>query len=141
MKTKSIFLLFVFSICFINFSFSQENKSKICFIRAPRHYGAEIRFNIFIDKKLVCKIHNNRYSIHEIEPGEHNFAIQAVGEELDAGAIKRSKTINVTAGKNFYFIINTASTGMGVQLLSFEEIMESSYKRSVKDLELENECL
>ena len=75
-------------------------KANIYFIRSTGYNGSLTAFTAFIDKQLVCKLNNKKYSIHQVEPGEHSFTVQFAGTEAKEKA--EPITINVEAGKTYY---------------------------------------
>jgi len=72
---KGVFLVVFFMSCSFA-AWSQTGTGKVHFIRSTGFYGSAVAFRVFIDDQLVCKLNNNRYSIHEIPVGQHNILVE-----------------------------------------------------------------
>ncbi|MVM39024.1 DUF2846 domain-containing protein [Spirosoma sp. HMF3257] len=56
--------------------FAQQESNataKVYFIHSNKFDGFSTPFDVSVDEKQVCKLHNKHYSIHEIAPGPHTF--------------------------------------------------------------------
>lgn len=72
---KGVFLVVFFMSCSFA-TWSQTGTGKVHFIRSTGFYGSAVAFRVFIDDQLVCKLNNNRYSIHEIPVGQHKILVE-----------------------------------------------------------------
>jgi hypothetical protein len=95
-------------------------------------------FTAFIDKQLVCKLNNNKYSIHQVDPGKHIFTVQFDGNEAKAKA--EPITINVEAGKTYY-VQMLLQASLVVSNLYCQEVTEMSAKTVLPSLKIDNDCM
>ncbi|MDN3677355.1 DUF2846 domain-containing protein [Flavobacterium paronense] len=137
MKTTKLFLLLIIAGLLTSLSYSQETKAKVYFIRSTGFQGSATAFTAFIDKQLVCKLNNKKYSIHELEPGEHVFTVQFGGKKAKEKA--EPITINIEAGKTYY-IQMIFQTGLFVNNLYCQEVTENSAKTILIDCVEDTEC-
>ena len=150
---KSIYqltMLILALFCFSNSSFSQEslkpthpsgnapastNKNgKVYFIRHTGHEGSAVTFKPVIDKEVVCKLGNKKYSIHEVSAGEHNFSVQFSGKQAEP------LTINIEEGKTYY-VYMVLQAGVMKTALYCIEITERSAKTFLEVCEQDATCL
>lgn len=117
---------------------SGDLKANIYFIRSTGFNGSLAAFTAFIDKQLVCKLNNKKYSIHQVDPGEHIFTVQFAGKQSKDKAEPIS--INVEAGKTYY-VQMVFQTGLLVNNLYCQEVTELSAKSVMSALSLDNDCI
>lgn len=113
-------------------------KATIYFIRATGFMTSVTPFTAFIDKQLVCKLNNNKYSIHQVDPGKHIFTVQFDGNEAKAKA--EPITINVEAGKTYY-VQMLLQASLVVSNLYCQEVTEMSAKTVLPSLKIDNDCM
>lgn len=79
---------------------SNADHGLVYFIRINNVMGAAEAFSAIIDDERVCKLNNNRYSVHKVSPGEHKFKAQYAGKK----GKKRAEVafIEIEAGKTYY---------------------------------------
>lgn len=116
---------------------NSDSKATIYFMRSTGHRGALVAYMAFIDKQLTCKLNNNKYSTHQVEPGEHIFTVQFLGKQANEKAEPIS--INVEAGKTYY-IQMVFQTGLLLNNLYCQEVTEMSAKGVMSTLSLDNNC-
>ena len=138
MKTVKLIILVLIGITFSNFSHSQVNIAKVYFIRSTGFQGSASAFTAFIDHQLVCKLNNKKFSIHQVEPGEHSFSVQFAGKQSKAKA--EQITINVEAGKTYY-IQMIFQTGVIKNNLYCQEVTENSAKTVLVNCVEDLKCL
>ena len=97
---NKILIVILASYITIQTGLSQE-KGKVYFMRStgfsaytPSGYSA------FIDDELACKLNNKRFSIHEVDPGEHEFSVQFSGKRSRDNAERID--IKIEEGKTYY---------------------------------------
>jgi hypothetical protein len=95
-------------------------------------------FNTFIDGELACKLNNNRYSIHQLPEGTHQFSVQFMGKKSKE-KIQRID-LNIQAGKTYYLQL-IYEHGALLDKLYLEEVTESTAKRLMGRLEEDKKCL
>lgn len=94
-------------------------------------------YSAFINDTLVCKLNNNRYSIHDVKPGKHEISVQYYGKESKDKAEPIS--INVEAGKTYYIQITQQAKGL-TQRIFPQEITESSTARLLEKCKMDANC-
>lgn len=110
--------------------------AKVYFMRSTGFSGSAQGFTVFIDDKIVCKLNNKRYSLHDIAPGTHQFSVQFAGKSAK-GKAERIE-INVEAGKTYYIQL-IFQTGFIKNNLYCQEVTESSAKTMLGSLK-EDSC-
>lgn len=66
-----------------------------------------MKFRLFVDGKLACKVPNNRYVKYPVTPGNHSIAVQTNGHEPWPATEKLD--VNMEAGKTSFYTIAMAS--------------------------------
>ena len=95
-------------------------------------------FPAFIDGELACKLNNNRYSIHQLSEGTHQFSVQFMGKK-SKDKIERID-LHIQAGKTYYMQMILEHKAL-VDKLFLEEVTESTAKRLMEKLEEDKKCL
>lgn len=138
MKTfKSLFLLLVIMTLTLA-GHSQDRYGRVYFIRSTGFQGSATAFTAFIDQQLVCKLNNKKFSIHLVEPGEHNFSVQFAGKQSKAKA--EQIQINIEAGKTYY-VQMVFQPGMIKNNLYCQEVTENSAKTILVNCVEDTKCL
>lgn len=117
---------------------SNEDKyGKVYFIRSTGFQGSAVAFTAFIDKQLVCKLNNKKFSIHNVKVGEHTFSVQFAGKNAKEKAeiIK----INIEEGKTYY-IQMVLQSGLLVNNLYCQEVTENSSKTVLSNCVEDTKC-
>ena len=75
---KFYFFLFILLTTFIHVK-AQSPKATVYLLRSdgPDLY---VPYFTYMDQVLLCKLGNGKYSVHEVEPGEHKFHTQYKGK-------------------------------------------------------------
>jgi hypothetical protein len=107
------------------------------FNRSAGFQGSGAGFTAFIEGELAYKLNNKRYSIHEVQPGEHRFTVQFAGKQAKEKA--EPITINVEAGKTYY-IQMIFQSGFFVNNLYCQEVTEASAKTILSSLKEDINC-
>ena len=102
---------------------SSKQNAKVYFLRSTGFQGSAQGFTTFIDDKVVCKLNNKRYSIHEVTPGTHYFSVQFAGKNSKEKAERIE--IELEAGK-IYYIQLIFQTGLLKNNLYCQEVTKSS---------------
>ena len=111
----------------------------VYFLRGKGHAGSATAFSALIDNERVCKLNNRRYSVHRVEPGEHEFKAQFGGKKGKEKA--EIAVIEIEAGKTYYLqMIMQAS--FWVNDVSAQEITRNSALRLFKEdkIKLDPNC-
>ncbi len=110
----------------------------IYFIRSTGLQGGAVPFSTFIDNQRICKLNNNRYSVHEINPGKHNITMQFRGKKPKGFG----KTFNIMPGHSYYFELDVRQMDrLGANYkLYFYEINKSKATSLMKSLKEDVKC-
>jgi hypothetical protein len=116
---------------------SQDKFGKVYFFRSTGFQGSAVAFTVFIDKQLVCKLNNKKFSIHNVKVGEHSFAVQFGGKTAKEKAeiIK----INIEEGKTYYIQL-VFQTGLLINNLYCQEVTENSAKTVLSNCVEDTKC-
>lgn len=140
MKTAyKLACLFIIQCCFCHISFSQDTPdddlpAKVYFIRHTGFEGSAVSFKAVINKEVVCKLANKRYSIHELPAGEHSFSVQFSGKQADP------LTMHIEPGKTYYLYM-VLQPGVMKTALYCIEITENAAQIFLKACEQHTKCL
>ena len=117
---------------------NQAKYGKVCFMRSTGFKGSAVPFNTFIDQQMVCRLNNKKFSVHNIEVGEHTFAVQFSGKtaKKEAETIK----INIEEGKTYYIQL-IYQTGFLYDNVLCQEVTENSAKVILTDCSEDTKCL
>ena len=138
MKTIKLVLLLIIGITFSISGHSQDKYARVYFIRSTGFQGSAAAFTAFIDQQLVCKLNNKKFSVHQVDPGEHSFSVQFGGKQSKAKA--EQIKINVEAGKTYY-IQMVFQTGLIKNNLYCQEVTENSAKAVLVNCVEDTKCL
>lgn len=133
---RTAFLLFLISHSLVAFT---QDTGNIYFARKKMYTGTSGELKMFIDGKAVCKVGNNKYSIHAVIPGKHVVSVQFGGTEAKEKAMKEGVEIQVEAGKSYYLKAALERQGM-INNVYLEEITAATWKSYSLKLEQDN-CL
>jgi hypothetical protein len=138
-----IFSLLAVAITISAHGYSQENNStdstRICFIRNTGYNGSAIAFHCLIDSNLVCNLKNKKFSVHDVNPGQHKLYVRSSGKT--AKSETNELTITVEKGKTYYIKMlpgESYNFGGTIKLL---EVSESTAKTLLVKCKQETECI
>ncbi|MNE35544.1 hypothetical protein D3C80_1293140 [compost metagenome] len=109
------------------------NTGTVYVIRSMGMTGAAIPFNIFADDQLICKLHNQRYSIHTLPEGQHTFSVQNTG----LGSHKKSHNISITVKADEAVYLTVVDEGQ----LNLKELTANSGIETLKRVAETRNCL
>ena len=114
-----------------------SGKAQVYFIRSTGFAGSASAFKAFIDEEFVCNLNNKRYSIHEVDSGEHIFTVQFAGKNPK----KRAEPIkiNTQAGKTYY-VQMVFQTGILKNNLYCQEVTANSAETVLINLKQDTKC-
>ena len=130
------FIGIVLSICYVgNTAYIAQNKGgRIYFIRPYSFVESAIPFNIYIDDTLVCKIKNKKFSIHEVQVGEHSITARNNG--LSSHKPTEPVTVKAESGKDVYIKLSLVN-----EKIEVKEMTEFSAEYDLKKLKPMDRCL
>lgn len=129
-------ILAIFSLVLtlsVIFAFKPQENGQIYFMRSTNNAGSLLAYRVYIDDQVVCHLKNQRYSAHNVAPGEHTVSIKAGG--LGGNDISIPMKIKVEAGKSNYMVVINGKE------LYMQEVVESSAQVLLKRLAATQECL
>ena len=135
LRSLILFLMLVFLCPLVMAQELVENDPEapfglVYFLRGKGHAGSATAFSALIDGGRVCKLNNRRYSVHEVEPGEHEFKAQFGGKKGKKKA--EIVVIEIEAGKTYY-IHMIMQTSFWINDVSAQEITRNSALRLFED--------
>ena len=138
---KSIFTLVV-TLFFASLASAQETPNvatgKIYFLRSTGFSGSGSAFKMFLDDKVVCKLNNNKYSIHEVAVGKHNCFVK--GGRMKSKESAEKFEVQVEAGKITYVQL-IYEIGVLNYYLYFEEVTEEIALKNIEKMSEDTECI
>ncbi|WP_295712728.1 DUF2846 domain-containing protein [Mucilaginibacter sp.] len=138
MKTKSLFTLLTFLLIFSVNAFSQTKMGQVYLIRSTGFTGSAVNYRFYVDDKLVCKLKNKSYSVHDLSVGKHTISVVSGG--ISNGKKSTPLTITVVEGQANY--ISVASTQSGyVNKITCQEITKNSADPLLAKAKQKNDCL
>ena len=114
-----------------------QQKATVIFMR-DTGYNWGGTFRVFIDENLVCKIHNKKYSIHELEVGEHSFIAQINDDDVTDKSKEQQLKIKLEPGKTYYLAL-VLKTRFFADLF-LQEVTELTWKQRKDKMQLEANC-
>jgi len=132
-KTISSFLLLMFA-----FALCAQNTAEVHILRKTGFTGSAVPINLIMDSELLCKVNNKKYSIHEVEAGEHLFQARLLGKKMKKKNKDPLKLV-FEAGETYYLQLNLQTRVFDSQV-DVQEITKSSAVRLKPDLKEEKNC-
>lgn len=111
-----------------------KNQNGTIYLLRYTGFGASATgFKTFIDGQFVCKLNNNKYSIHEVTPGKHFFSVQIGGKKSKEGAEKFEITVEP---EGTYYI----QVAFGITGVYWVEVSKNNAINKIKYLEEDTKC-
>jgi hypothetical protein len=140
MKKSTLILLLILGFsCSMKAQESVTKETgKIYFLRSTGFALWDSPFKTFIDGKLICKLNNNKYSIHDLSEGIHECSVQFYGTKSK----EKSKKFKVTIlpGKITYVQLSI-EVGFAISTVYCEEVTENTAKQKMEKMKEDIECL
>ena len=140
LKSIYVILLIVFSFSLTMNAQEEEKKEtgKIYLIRSTGFALYNAPYKIFIDGKLVCKLKNNKFSIHDLSEGVHQCAVQFNGTKLKEKTEKFEVTI---IKEKLTYVQISIKVGFAVSKVYCEEVTENTAKQKIEKMSEDTKCL
>lgn len=104
-------------------AFSQTKTGQVYLIRVTGYTGSAVNYRFYLDDKLVCKMGNKSFSIHDVNVGDHTISISSGG--ISNG--KKSTPLKFTVAEGKVNYISVVSTEAGYSnKITCQEITQSS---------------
>jgi hypothetical protein len=134
---KYLFIAFFLAISLNTFSQSDSLQTgKVYFIRSIFDLSLKA-FKLFIDSTFVCKLDENRYSVHDVTTGKHYFSVQLAGKKSKKKAERIP--IDIKAGQSYYIELVFQKTAFFPNLYCIE-VTENSALPILNKLKQDNNC-
>jgi hypothetical protein len=104
---------------------------KVYFLRSDGFQAPAAPFTLFVDHKVVGRLPNKRFSIHNVNPGDHTFSSQFSGKKSKEKAEKLQEKIE--AGKTYYIKLSFKH-GWFQNKLSFKQVNEETANKLLPGL-------
>jgi hypothetical protein len=135
---KKIYLfLILLATTFIHVR-AQSPKATVYLLRevGPDEY---VPYFTYLDQVLLCKLGNGKYSVHEVEPGEHKIHTQYKGKIKVTP--ETELLVNFEAGKTYYISLNIKTKAFGKGSFYCEQLSEDEGKKRANEYMLDKKCL
>lgn len=121
---KAIKLLAVLFCITVSLSaFSQTKTGQVYLIRVTGYTGSAVNYRFYLDDKLICKLGNKSFSIHDISVGDHTISVVSGG--ISNGKKSTPLKFTVAEGKANYISVVSTEAGY-VDKITCQEITQSS---------------
>ena len=104
-------------------AFAQTKTGQVYLIRYTGYAGSAVNYSFYLDDKLVCKLKNKKFSIHDVPAGEHTISVVSGG--LSNGKKSTPLKITVVEGKTNFINVVSTEAGYAVKLTT-QEITKAS---------------
>lgn len=138
---KKLFLSVLLLVIVSHYSIAQDSSrtssAKVYLLRATGTIGKISAFNIFMDDALICKLNNNKYSVHSVQPGVHKFQVR-----FDGNSTRKKIQVlelNFEAGESYYINVEALERGF-VNTLNLIEVTANTFKKMSPGLKEDNSC-
>lgn len=138
MKAFKLIALLAFLLTGSFSAHSQTNTGKVYLIRVTGYTGTVINYHFFVDGKLMCKLKNKSYSIHDLSVGDHTIAVSSGG--LSTGKKSPPLKIAVAEGKTNYVSVVSTESGY-VNKITCQEITQNSAEPLLAKAKEKTNCL
>jgi hypothetical protein len=138
MKALKLFSVFAFLLTASFGAFSQTKTGQVYLIRSTGYTGSAVNYSFYIDDKLICKMKNKLFSIHDLPVGEHTVSVVSGG--ISNGKKSTPLKIMVTEGKVNYVSVVSTEAGYANKI-TCQEITQSSADPILAKATQKKDCL
>jgi hypothetical protein len=136
---KLCILLFLLFTTYIHVV-AQSQKATVYLLRSVGHdLDQNVPYYTYLDNVLLCKLGEGKYSVHEVEPGEHKIHAQYKGKIKSTP--ETELTVNLESGKTYYVSVNIKTKAFGKGSFYCEQLTEEEGKKRAEAFSLDNKCL
>lgn len=117
---------------------AQSQKATVYLLReaGPDEY---VPYFTYLDQVLLCKLGNGKYSVHEVEPGEHKIHTQYKGKIKSTP--ETELLVNMEPGKTYYISLNIITKAFGKGSFYCKQLSEEEGKKMADAYILDKKCL
>jgi hypothetical protein len=117
---------------------AQSQKATVYLLRSagPDEY---VPYFTYMDQVLLCKLGNGKYSVHEVDPGEHKFHAQYKGKIKSTP--ETELPVNLEPGKTYYISVNIATKAFSKGSFYCEQLTEEVGKQRAEAYIFDKKCL
>lgn len=138
MKTIKLFsLLAFFFVASLN-AFAQTKTGRVYLIRSTGYTGSAVNYSFYVDGRLICKMKNKSFSIHDLPVGEHTVSIVSGG--ISNGKKSAPLKVTVVEGKINYVSVVSTESGY-VNKITCQEITKNSADPILAKAKEKKDCL
>jgi|GEM_PF-3355319 len=137
---RNALYLFTCLLGFSSLSFAQEipaptpDMATVVFYRIPQFAGAGNNFTVRANGTELCRLSNKRYFVSKLKPGKVEFTTVAGGLNIPD---KEVFSLDLEANK-VYYIQGDMKTRLMTQKLVLTEVTESTAKKKLPDMKIDN---
>lgn len=138
MKTLKLLLLLTVLLTSSFAAHSQTKTGKVYLIRLTGYAGSAVNYHFYVDGKLVCKLKNKSYSVHDLSVGDHTVNITTGG----IPTAKKSAPLKITVveGKTNYVNVVSRESGYANRI-NCQEITQNSAEPLLAKAKEKTNCL
>jgi len=137
MKKICSILLILLTTCL--YAQEQSQKATVYLLRSIGHdLDQYVPYYTYMDTVLLCVLGEERYSVHEVNPGEHKLHVQYKGKIKSTP--ETDLTVNLEPGKTYYFSVNLKTRPFGKGSFYCEQLPEEEGKKRAEAFLLVNRC-
>lgn len=142
---KALFLLVFYSIAF--WGYSQENLAlnsadEVAYVyifRQTGFVGSLSSYKILDEKKTLCRLANNKYSVHELKSGVHLISVKQFYKK--SRKMVKPVMIDAKPGKNYYLKVVMEDDNVRFKSYIYcVEIQEREANSLIEKLNEEQKC-
>ena len=117
--------------------YSQDSlTAKVYFIRRTGLNSFAETYDVFIDRRRVCTLNNDRFSIYNLPEGTHEFDVKETNDQLTV--TYAPTVINIEKGKLYYLEMNFGEGALSK--IQFASIPEKKAKKQIKNCQTDPQC-
>lgn len=137
---RIVITLLIFFVCNLKLIAQSDTMdrslARIYILRATGFGGSLVNFRAWVNDSVMCKLANNRYSVHTIRPGTYTF----YATSFDTYKMKENGfEMQVEAGKTYYFRM-VVKKRMFDSFLYLQEITENSATSIISKSKQQRDC-